>query len=394
MENNSKDDIGKARLPTEVILLIIENLISDTTHRRPILPASDVITKTLRNLTLVSKAIYPTASRLLWRNCLRIRSKESLRLFRDFISRDSIITGWRPCEAYGSTKMFLAPFESPLDGNPVTDFSDEEEEEGEEVTNPPADSTPSSYYPELKDMDTAKAVNEVLVTLAPVLTAIIVDMPLRSLRPEDDDTGIRPLFREGFEALVNVEELVSINDELYLDTTEDSSEPEVWAQWPKLQRLALYGVLVRPKLWRDIISCPRLEMAVLSHPSSPYWDMSAENIKDQCSRAWTEATFQKTMSFEDRVPYQGRKVIIAMCDWEAFLPRFRHFTDSWEKLDPDDRIWIMTVPVEQAGAGSHFHHQSMHLPRVWTMDRALRGSLWDDVFTERCDSFLTASRNT
>ncbi|KAH6980436.1 hypothetical protein EDB82DRAFT_431857 [Fusarium venenatum] len=388
MNNDCKDNTGKARLPTEIILMITENLISDITHRRPILSAANIITKTLLNLTLVSKTIYPTASRLLWQNCLQIRSKESLRLFRNFISRESIITGRRPCEAYGSTKLFLAPFESPHDRSSATDLSDEEEE-GEEAIDSPADSPPSPYYPELKDMDTAKAVNEVLVTLAPVLTAIIVDMPLRSLRPEDDYTGIRRLFREGFEALVNVEELVSINDELYLDTTEDHSEPEIWTKWPKIQRLALYNVMIGPELWQNMALCPQLEMAVLSRADPPDLRIAEEDIKDQWSRAWTEATFQRAMSFEERVPYQGRRFTIVFGDWDFYLPSFDAFTERWERLDPDNhpdnRIRITTVPFDQPynPTITGLEYLELDMYKTWIRDRALKGSLWDDIYTER-----------
>ncbi|GKU02126.1 hypothetical protein FLAG1_01914 [Fusarium langsethiae] len=386
MNSSYKDDTLKARLPVEVILLIIENLIPGTTHRRPILPASHVVTKTLLNLTLVSKAIYPLSSRLLWQNCLRIESKESLRLFRDFVSRESIVTGWRPCDAHGSTRLFLCPFSRPRLHSPVP-VSIDEEARGEAIYDP-VYSPVSPYYPELKDYDTIEAVNEVLITLAPVLKAIIVDMPLRSLYPEDDDTGIRRLLREGFEALVNVEELVSINDELYLDTKEDQSEPEVWTKWPKLQRLALYNVVTEPGLWKNMLLCPQLEMAVLSRSDGSEGGTSEEDIKDQWSRAWTEATSQGTMTFEDRVPYQGREVIIAFCDWDSSLPKLDALTHRWERLDPDNLIWIMTVPFDQPynPALTGYAYQYPDVPKNWIRGRALRGSLWEDVYTERCDS--------
>ncbi|XEU94722.1 hypothetical protein FSHL1_000006 [Fusarium sambucinum] len=323
--------------------------------------ASDIITKTLRNLTLVSKAIYPTASRLLWRNCLRVESIESLHLFRDFISRESVVTGRKPCEAYGFTKLFLAPFTLDL---PVP--GDEEDEEPFDLL---AGQHNDHYCLEMEDHNTIEALTEVIVTLSPVLDAIIVDMPLRLINPElDDSRGTRRLLREGFEALVNVEEFVSINDELWPATT----LPEVWTKWPKLKRLALYNVVTGPQLWKNLISCPQLEMVTLSAMNPPNVESWRQNIKDEWSRAWTQATLQTTMSFEDRVPYQGREVIIALCDLGVCLSRFAYFTDSWERLDPANRIGIMPVPVEQADPGGYLSQLNRDLSQSWIEQRALR----------------------
>ncbi|KAM0296957.1 hypothetical protein ACHAPM_010143 [Fusarium culmorum] len=365
------DNTHRARLPPEGIMTIIESLVPDTTsHNRPILPASHAITKTLLNLRLLSKAVYLIASRLLWQNCLRIESKKRLRLFRDFISRESV-TGRRPCE-YGSTRLFLAPFGIPRLSSPAP------ESINEEAFDPISYSPVSPYQPELKDMGTAKAVNEVLITLAPVLKAIIVEMPLRSLRPEDDDTGIRRVLREGLEALVNIEELVSINDELYLDTNEDHGEPEVWTKWPKLQRLALYNVMTGPELWKNMILCPQLEIVVFPRADPSGYTLSEENIKYDWSRAWTEATSQGSMGFEDRIPYQGRKIIMAFCEWWAYHPDFDDFIESWERLDPDNRIRIMTVLLHEEYDSRSPVNRSI-VCSTWMRDCALKGLLWDDA---------------
>lgn len=373
------DDTPKARLPMEIILSIIESLIPETTsHSRPMFPARHIITKTLLDLTLVSKAVYPIASRLLWQNCLRIESKESLRLFRDFISRESVVTGRRPCEAYGSTRLFLAPSSIPCFPSSAP------ESINEDIFDPILYLPVCLDQPDLKDMGIAEAVNEVLITLAPVLKAIIVAMPLRSLRPEDDDTGTRRILREGFEALVNVEELVSINDELYLDTNEDHGGPEVWTKWPKLQRLALYNVMTGPELWKNMLLCPQLELAVFPRADPSGYSMSEENIKDDWSRAWTEVTSQRTMTFEDRIPYQGRNINIAFYDCDSTrFPNFDAFTNSWERLDPDNLIRIMVLPIDQpydpALARLECHHVR-GIPKIMIEGCALSGLLWDNVY--------------
>ncbi|EKJ72432.1 hypothetical protein FPSE_07313 [Fusarium pseudograminearum CS3096] len=374
------DNTPKARLPPEVIMSIVESLIPETTsHSRPIFPASHLVTKTLLDLRLVSKAVYSIASRLLWQNCLRIESTKTLHLFCDFISRESV-TGRMPCEAYGSTRLFLAPFNSPSFclrwGNPT------DGEAREEAINPSVDKYPPWFHA-LKDEKTAEAVKKVLITLAPVLKAIIVDLPLKSLYHENYHP-VQNLLREGFEALVNVEELVSIYGELSWDIAWDRSEPEIWTKWPKLQRLALHNVQNGPQLWKNMILCPELEMVVLPHADfrdsqMEPTDVSAVNIKDDWSRAWTEATSQQTMSFEDRIPYQGREVLIAFCESLTGLPSFDAFTDSWERLDPDNRICITAMPPYQQHHPD-YEHNLMILRSTWMKDRALRGLLWDDVY--------------
>jgi hypothetical protein len=289
-----------------------------------------------------------------------------------------------PCEAYGSTRLFLCPFSNPDPQSPVSDSIDGDIDE--DTLSLSFSSTPP-VISQLEDFATVQAVNEILITLAPVLKAIIVDMPLRSVRPEDDIVGVRKLLREGFEALVNVEELVSISDELYLDTKEDHSEPEVWTRWPKLRCLSLYNVFVEPDLWKNMLQCPQLEIAVLTRADA-WQDMSRVNIKNQWSRACAEATSQCRTSFDDRIPYQGREIVIAFCDWNSELPRFDTFADTWERLDPDNLIWIMTVPIDPpydpATPGHAYYYGDT--PQSWIRSRALSGSLWDDVYTERYHS--------
>ena len=71
-------------------------------------------------------------------------------------------------------------------------------------------------------------------------------MPLRTLHPEEDHKGVRPVLRQGFEALVNLGECVSVEDELYLHVHFYlREESPVWATcWPRLRRLYLYNVML------------------------------------------------------------------------------------------------------------------------------------------------------
>jgi hypothetical protein len=81
--------------------------------------------------------------------------------------------------------------------------------------------------------------------VGPCLTRLVIDIPLRRLRPEDDTKHVRALLRAAFQELVALEEFVSTQDELSLDVTERdgiNSDEAVWPTWPNLKRLALYNV--------------------------------------------------------------------------------------------------------------------------------------------------------
>ncbi|QPC72129.1 hypothetical protein HYE68_002881 [Fusarium pseudograminearum] len=380
MDNSYKDDTFKARLPPEVIMTIIESLIPEnTSHSWPIFPASHVITKTLLSLTLVSKAAYPIASRLLWQNCLRIESTKTLHLFCDFISRKSIVTGRMPCEAYGSTRLFLAPFNclpfrlparNPVDG-----------EAREEAINPSVYKDLHPWRDALKDKKAVEAVKKVLITLAPVLKSIIVDMPFSSLFFQSE-YPLQKLLRKGLEAIVNVEDFVCITNQLHLPTKQDGSGSKVWTKWPKLQRLALHGVDIEPRfnLWKNIILCPQLEMAVFPRPEPSWNRLSEVNIKNDWSRAWTEATSQGqgAMSVKARTPYQGREITMAFCECPARRPVFDNFINSWERLDPENRICITTVVLHHQYDSSSSVNDDI-VCSTWMRNCALEGSLWDNV---------------
>ena len=83
-------------------------------------------------------------------------------------------------------------------------------------------------------------VRELLIYTAPTLKRLIVDMPLRSLFPRDDRQGVKKILNEGFERLVNLEELVSVKDQFFLPYWENGQAVAFWTHFPKLRRLAVY----------------------------------------------------------------------------------------------------------------------------------------------------------
>ncbi|KAI5268173.1 hypothetical protein E4T47_07841 [Aureobasidium subglaciale] len=120
-------------------------------------------------------------------------------------------------------------------------------------------------------------------------------MPLRSHYPEDDRTEtLRPLLRQGFRKLVELEEFASVRDELYLaywnpdfnhipnvqedededDEDEDDDDDEHQedhiitdffpSYWPKLKHLALYNPIFDTFFMDAISHLPHLQNLVLS----------------------------------------------------------------------------------------------------------------------------------
>ncbi|KAH7475596.1 hypothetical protein FOMA001_g11468 [Fusarium oxysporum f. sp. matthiolae] len=406
------------RLPTEIILLIVESLVPQNDATRPILPASYPITKTLLSLTRVSKAIYPTACKLIWQNCLYLDTKSKLRKFRRYISKKSPITGRLPCDAYGSARLYLNPLRYKFDTastydtiSPSTrrasrrsgrinndsdsdmsgDFSDDLSDGSQTRRNraaPKASRSESAVddgysehsrhdwagYP-MQDLRTIYILEDVLITLAPVLKTLIVDMPLRDIDPWEDVIILKSL-RQGFEALVNVEELISVKDELYLGESA-IGQYQVFTKWPKLRRLCLYNVIMEEQLWKDIASCPQLESAVFIRPEPYDDDLSDDDIKGEWARAWATANPRDTK--RDGLVYEGPKMTIAFCDWPPYLPDFNSIIPHWQEVDPDNKISVLNVATHARYDRKARKRGPVASCQDWVRDHSLLGTIWSEV---------------
>jgi hypothetical protein len=228
-------------LPTEILLLIV-----DSTVKNPgtdlVYAANDPVTTTLFNLALTCRALCLRATQLLYSRCLYIDSDWKLNCLMRTLSDRSSNTGSKTsilAKAITNPRLglFLAPF--PRD--------------------------------DLDRPEIAKQIIELFDILAPNLTRLAIDMPLRSMWAEEDYNNIRPSLRRAFEGLSNLEEFSSIRDELFL-RLEPSGRPErqppIWAMcWPKLRRLALYNPDISSKNFlRALWSCPGLENVILVRP--------------------------------------------------------------------------------------------------------------------------------
>ncbi|KAM0472154.1 hypothetical protein ACHAP7_008826 [Fusarium lateritium] len=424
MELNKNDHYPKTKLPVEIILLIIEHLIPDTAGLKPILPASSIITKTLLALTTASRATHLTASRLLWQNCLYIDSSERVRAFRKAVSRKSFMTSCTPCVAYAPTRMLLCPFSFSDDivGSEYSTVADEAFSTPQVYTTPdgetlpvaletsgddneesprnrpnapggpwimpdtPMYSDPQSFsiYSEIQNLSMAEDVRDILFALAPVLKTLVVDMPLRTLYREDDHYGIRKILREGFETLSNIEEIVSVRDELYLDSTGDYDDPQVWAQWPKLKRMALYNVLAEEELWQNMLLCPQLETAIFTRADGVRY---SQNVKREWFKAWVVGTSKAATTNGNEEQYSGPGITIAFCDVARELPDFGSYDSSWQTMDPENKICILNVPtdsvyLQQTRRDNRWGEDPIWVSQEWVRERSLTGTLWEDIKSE------------
>jgi hypothetical protein len=421
MEAEDTITYGSTKLPIEIILLIVESLVLQNDAARPILPASHPTTRLLVSLTRVSREIYPTACKLIWQNCLYIDRKSKLRRFRRYISQKSPITGRLPCEAYGSARLYLNPLHYKFDtastyetnspstrrdngvSGRINDGSDSDvaSEHSDEWTDgsqtssyraapdpsrsrSPVDDGYSQYSTHnwrdapMQDLRTIYILEEVLVTLAPVLKTLIVDMPLRDLDPSEDLVILKPL-RQGFEALVNVEELISVKDELYLGET-GIMQPQVFTKWPKLRRLCLYNVMMEEQLLKDMASCPQLESAVFIRPDPSDDDLSNDDIKGGWARAWTAANPRNRK--HDGLVYEGPKMTIAICNWPPYLPDFSGMIPHWQEVDPDNKISVLNVATHARYDRRSRKRGPIASCQDWIRDHALVGTMWSEVETK------------
>lgn len=223
------------RLPVEVLEWIIQNLVPS--NQEIALPASHPSTQTLLSCSRACRAITSCSERLLYQRCLHIdcawRLKSLLRAYSPS-SHASCRQRQR-----NSTSLFLAPFRSET----------------------------------LAEISVLQDIYTLFGILAHNLRRLIIDMPLRSVYPNDGDgPRTRPLIRAAFEQLQTIEEFVSVRDELYLATqTPRDLEPEVWSRWHHLRHLALYNAIIDEVMQTNLKSLPKLRTVVLTRPDHDFF---------------------------------------------------------------------------------------------------------------------------
>jgi hypothetical protein len=217
----------------------------------------------------------------------------------------------------------------------------------------------SPFLDDVGDMSLCTSVRDLLSYASETLCKLVIDIPLRAWFPEDDEDedehkNVRKVLREGFEGLVNLEEFVSTQDELYLDLTyHDRERAVIWTHWPKLKRLALYNVAADADFWRNVACHPSLQTIVLSNPDCLMEDdPKAEYFK-----------------------HNSRPLRVVMC---RFFHNHPHLSPGylqsadWGKCDPNRRMTIVAHPLPEVDDPSEWH-----LRQRFVTVAAENSTLWD-----------------
>lgn len=192
-------------LPPELILYIMHCLIPS---KPPVaFRASHPVTRTLLAFSLTCKLTSAPAVQLLHLHCLHIDSNERLQRLIANSPRLSATTtnnsGTEDREDICDATFLLNPNTSRC----------------------------LYIYPFLDDsIDEpliVQKVNSLILAVSSSLKRLVIDMPLRSLYPQDDYNRVRPVLRAAFASLEIIDEFCSVRDELFLDTVKQTNEPEV-----------------------------------------------------------------------------------------------------------------------------------------------------------------------
>ncbi|KAH7133953.1 hypothetical protein EDB81DRAFT_802855 [Dactylonectria macrodidyma] len=375
------------KLPNEILQMIVGNLVPSMWNEA-LFPASHVITKTLIAFTRVCWATYPRATDLLWQYCLRIDSNSKACRFLQCLQSTSVEKFFHHCR---HVRLYLEPYEETYPESPP-------EPDTPDALNPNTADAPEAYqvtfetppplYSPLADMPTAIVVRDILLTLAPVLKCLTIDMPLRSLYPEDDVEGVRPILRQGFEPLVHLEEFVSVRDELYLATVEGRSEPQVWATcWPKLRRLALYNLDMDPDSgsWIEIARLPCLELGVFSRADGSGFGEISENDTEQewmAALSRIRARARRNLQHGDPSSHPLKMVFVDCVEHPQLFTWFASGLD-WKTGD----ITLHTHFIAPGtGSFSTFSedHDPIELCQDWMKRQIFIGHLWSGIM-EVCE---------
>lgn len=363
---------GGPVLPLELIQQIVS--VFCPANPAAILPASHETTRMLIALTRVSRATYPVATKLLRHHCVYINSREKAIRLAQCLARPSALP-LPPSAAI--TNMYLSPFANP---NGLLGFPFGNVRPGE----PDTEEMPAA----LDDLPAATAVRDILVAAAPSLRRLIIDMPLRSLYPEDDHQHVRPLLRQGFEALTELEDFFSVRDELYLNVHDvGRDEPPVWPTWKKLRRLALYNPVLdeEDQIWQQMASLPHLEVAMFTRPDTPHEAMApapGDEAAFDVKRHWLKAV--RAAPPNDRRPCD---VTFVLVDAEGNHPATRRELSTWKDVDPEQQIKVMlaevplVVPVVEGDTDDelnrYFRYVIVEQVQGYMIRFGLEGTLWD-----------------
>lgn len=315
----------RAYLPLELILDIMCCLLPEK-PRTLMAPYHDSA-KTLVSFTRVCRGTSQTASRYLRDYCYAYvcsvnRLRDMLYHFQALDTRQAGMSARMSARVENLTSLYLAPFRTSI------------AEEG------------------IAGRSTAWWVQELFGHVRRTLRRLVIDMPLRA---EYDNVEERRTLREGFMGLTQLEEFVSVRDELFLSEGEGGNHNQlqdpVWALWPELRRLALYNPDADPRFWHKIAAMSKLESVVLTRP---------DGIRD--SDCCVKREF-----FSVAEAGRSIKVILVNAHELEDFP----VTRAWPMADPLDRMKVVMYDVPWVG-----DEDIIQLCQEHVKTAALEGSLW------------------
>ncbi|CAI6333438.1 unnamed protein product [Periconia digitata] len=275
------EQLKSIHLPIELVL----NIITCSLPKPNVLLApAHPITQLLVTFTLVCRETRKLATRYLYQHCIYLSSQERLSsLLLTIPSRPAL---------RNISALYLAPFGHTIDDQPVAIW-----------------------------------VRELFNYTCHTLKRLIIDMPLRSLYPEDDHLGVRDILRQGFLRLENLEEFVSVRDEIFLSLEHDGTEPQFWRNFPKLKRLALYNPDINPEFWEDVAAVTQLECLVLTRADGLH-SRDGSNFKTEYFR------------------HCDRPLKVLLVNTDSDQIRSGNMRrERWDDIDPTKKMLIMTYNI-------------------------------------------------
>ncbi|KAL5361092.1 hypothetical protein BJX96DRAFT_151389 [Aspergillus floccosus] len=315
-------------LPGEVILQVVESLIPKTS--RKIYRPKDIETQTLIGLTLACKLTHQLARRILFRHCLYIDSRERLDSLLDksgyFANNDASTPDHQCIQAFS---LLLAPF--------------------------------PQYS--LEEPHIVHQIDRLFGHVFPTLQNLVIDMPLRSLYPDEDAQGVRKVLRAAFCRLAALEDFCSVQDELFLDSIDRGAEPEVWTTWPRLRRLALYNPDVEGRFVDALHRCPNLTHLVIARPDS-YMCQPLSINESSC----LPLTLQRLLVLNTRDGRLSDVRVAKSSEWEASFWNCMMHSKSLTRCS----LCYVDVPVPTGR-----EDDGIDLCQVWLRAHAVDGALWE-----------------
>ncbi|KAF2866642.1 hypothetical protein BDV95DRAFT_205267 [Massariosphaeria phaeospora] len=297
-------------LPIELVLHVVTGLLPK--YPNVILTPSHPITQTLYSFTLVCHETRKLANRYLRQHCVYLSSRARLQSF-------VLAVPTRP-DLRNITALFLAPFTDEVEHQP----------------------------------DVAIMMSELFGYTCSTLKRLVIDMDLGHFDAVALRGDLQKVLQEGFEKLENLEEFVSIRDDLHIITPQYEGEAFAlfWKRWTKLRRLALCEAEADSEFWTYVAELPHLGTLILTRANQlGTWNMKAEFFR-----------------------HTDRPLKVLLVDVEEDQIRFGNMRRAhWDAVDPDRKMTIMTYTIPRI-----FEDDSIReVCHGFIRTGAENGTLWD-----------------